>query len=197
MLNQAEIAFLLSQGLSEADVFDGRGLSASDWKAGVRAAGLTLVLGTPCEKAGHRLRTRSGHCVQCDPKKIAYQNRFHSRGFVYIAGSLSARIIKIGTAIDVMQRHRELNYQNYGGISDWEMLFTAYVDNGGEIEHAALQMLEHLRVRRTYNKEGNNQEASELLKTNFTRALKAVVAAIGEEKPRQPWMSSEIRKYEF
>jgi len=46
----------------------------------------------------HRLRTRAGHCVQCDIKKLAFLRRHTKPAFVYIAGSLSGRVLKIGSS---------------------------------------------------------------------------------------------------
>jgi hypothetical protein len=109
------------------------------------------------------LRTRSGHCAQCDTRTLAYQGRHHSPGYVYIAGSLSAKLLKIGTAIDIEQRKSNLRHQAYGGIHDWEMLFYAKVDNGGKVEGDALRLLRSFKITRTYEKDGSLQDASELL----------------------------------
>ena len=145
MLTPGELAFLKSQNLTADDVYDGRYQSAARWKAGVRVAGLALVLGAACSRGGHRLRTRSGHCAQCDTRNIAYQDRHHSPGYVYIAGSLSAKLLKIGIAVDVEQRKRNLRHQAYGGIHDWEMLFYAKVENRGKVEREALRLLQRFQ----------------------------------------------------
>lgn len=197
MLTRDEVAFLKSQGLSAADVYDGRGKTSAAWKAGVRAAGLTVVLGSSCKSGGHRLRTRSGHCAQCDTSKLSYQKRHHSPGYVYIAGSKSARLLKIGTAIDIEQRTRNLCNQAYGGMRDWVMLFTAKVENGGQTEGEAIRRLKSFKVVRNYDKDGYQQEAAEMLQTSFTKAINAVAAAIGDEKPSELWRSSRSRDYEF
>ena len=90
-LTDDEIWFLRLRGFSPEDVYDGRYEFKEDREMAAKNAGKTLVLGPRCRAAGHRLRTRSGHCVQCDPKKIAFQERYNSPGYVYIAGSLSGR----------------------------------------------------------------------------------------------------------
>lgn len=197
MLTREETAFLKSQGLSAADVYDGRMQSSAGWKAGVRAAGLTVVLGTPCKNGGHRLRTRSGHCAQCDTSKLSYQKRHHTPGYVYIAGSKSARLLKIGTAVDIEQRKRNLCNQAYGGIRDWTMLFTAKVQNGGKTEGDAIRRLKAFQVVRLYDKDGLQQEAAEMLQTSFTKAIKALAAAIGDERATELWKSPRAKDYEF
>jgi len=197
MLTRDELDFLKTQGLTTADVYDGRGQSSTTWKAGVRAAAKTVVLGTPCSSKGHRLRTRSGHCAQCDTAKLSYQKRHNSAGYVYIAGSKSAKLLKVGTCVDIEQRRRNLRNQIYGGIGDWEMLFTAKVDAGGKIEGDILTRLSTHKVVRMYAKDGKQQEAAEMLKTSFSVALSAVQMALKGTK------ATEIRKvlrtadYEF
>jgi hypothetical protein len=52
-------------------------------------------------------------------------------GYIYIAGSKSARLLKVRTCVDIEQRGKNLRHQRYGNVSDWEMLFTAKVDTGG------------------------------------------------------------------
>lgn len=197
LLSKEELAFLKSQNLTADDVYDGRGQSASIWKARARALNRTIVFGAPCQKAGHRLRTRSGHCAQCDTSKISYQHRYHSPGYVYIAGSRAARLIKIGTAIDIEQRLRNLRYQEYGNIRDWVMLFTARVKNGGEVERNALHLLKHCQVIRTYDKDGSPQDAAELLRTGFSEAWSAMQTAIRASGASEQWRSSKCKEYEF
>src|SRR5947208_2447587 len=82
VLTQDEINFLSRHGLSPEDVLDGRHLSQAGARSRAEELGKTLVLGSPCRARGHKLRTRPGHCAQCDPKKIAYQGRFSSPGYV-------------------------------------------------------------------------------------------------------------------
>lgn len=107
-----------------------------------------------------------------------------------------AKIYKIGTATDIEQRERNLRNQAYGGISDWKMLFYADVKNGGEVEGKALKLLADCRVSRTYAKDGETQEATELLRVTFARAIKAVSSAIGSEKPGELWIEKSRRAYD-
>ncbi len=197
MLTPAEKSFLRSQGLAEADVYDARNQSTSYWKRRVREAGKTVVLGSPCSKEGHRLRSRSGHCVQCDTKKLAYQKRYHSDGYVYIAGSLSAKVLKIGTAINVDQRERNLCGHNYANISDWKIIFHVAVADAGEVEQRALRSLEFFRQGRTYEKDGRVQVAGEVIDARLARVASAVVDAIGDAPTKNAWRSVNWKKYDF
>jgi hypothetical protein len=135
--------------------------------------------------------------VQCDTSKISYQHRYHSPGYVYIAGSHAARLIKIGTAIDIDQRLRNLRNQEYASIRDWVMLFTARVKNGGEVERDALRLLKHCQVIRTYDKDGSPQDAAELLRTGFSEAWRAMQIAIRASGASEQWRSPKYKDYEF
>lgn len=105
--------------------------------------------------------------------KLSYQKRHNSAGYIYIAGSKSAKLLKVGTCVDIEQRRRNL-WNQYGGISNWEMLFTAKVDAGGTIEGDILTRLSMHKVVRVYEKDGKKQEAAEMLKTWFSVALATV-----------------------
>lgn len=120
-----ELRFLHWHGLDEDDVYDGRHQSKEDRHEGAKNAGKFLVLSSVrCRAAGHRIRTRAGHCFQCDPLKLVYQIRHSTSGYVYIAGTLAGRLIKIGTAKDIPQRERQLRAEGYAGFSDWVVLFS-------------------------------------------------------------------------
>lgn len=197
MLTKDELEFLRTQGLSTTDVYDGRGQSSAAWKAGVRSAGKTVVLGSPCSSKGHRLRTRSGHCAQCDTAKLSYQKRHNTEGYIYIAGSKAARLLKVGTCVDIEQRRRNLRNQMYGGISDWEMLFTAKVDAGGKVEGDALARLSKFKVVRMYEKDGKKQEAAEMLKTSFSVALSVVQESLKTTRATEIRKALKTSDYEF
>jgi hypothetical protein len=177
-LTQQEVFFLAHHGINPNDVYDARGQSGWYWKEQIRKEGKTLALGTECSRGGHRLRTRAGHCVQCDPKKLSFQRRFHAVGWVYIAGSLSGRLIKIGICEDYHQRLRQICAEGYGGCRDWHMLYLVRIENAGEIEHLARRKLETHAVSRDYFKDGFGQQAVELLACSYTQAREALDAVI-------------------
>jgi T5orf172 domain len=145
----------------------------------------------------HALTTRAGHCVQCDPKKIAYVLRFSSSAYVYIAGSSSGLIVKIGTAINVPQREHQLRAERYGGYGDWTVVFNVMVEEAGRIEYNARTRLGRYQISRPYWKDGVQQRAEELLQCSFSVALEAVTWAIGEKKMSDLWQSSNCWTYDF
>jgi hypothetical protein len=57
---------------------------------------------------------------------------------LYIAGSLSRRVIKVGITKNRRRRQQELRRKKYGGIRDWRILYSVWVKNAGEIEDSVL-----------------------------------------------------------
>src|SRR3954467_15069268 len=129
LFSDEEIGFLARHGYSVEEVYDGRHQSKDERAASAKREGKHLVLAGvigrgDCRRKGHRLRTRAGHCIQCNPINIAYQRREDTPGYVYIAGSLSGRVIKIGTTGDLNQRENQMRGEGYGGSKDWIVLFS-------------------------------------------------------------------------
>jgi len=69
ILTDFEKIFLTSQGLGPDDVMDVRGISHRYLFRRIEEEGKTIALESKCRAAGHRLRLRRGHCVQCDTSK--------------------------------------------------------------------------------------------------------------------------------
>lgn len=198
LLTDSELSFLRRHDLTPDDVFDGRNWRTWYWKQEAERLGKPIVLATECGKAGHRLRTRAGHCAECDPKKLAFLRRHSSTGHVYIAGSLSGKLIKIGTCGDCEQRWKQLNAEHYGGYGDWQMLFFITVERAGELEHRARGKLRRHAVTSSYFKDGFSQEATELLRCSYKQASDAILDALGEQSfSNTGWFGIESGPYEF
>jgi hypothetical protein len=60
-----------------------------------------------------------------------------------------------------------------------------------------LRLLEDFKVAKTYKKSRTKQEASELLKAPFDRAIKAVADAIGDSKRDHLWRSPRWVEFNF
>lgn len=192
-----ELEFLKRLGVKPEEVYDGIGQTQERRRTEAKRQGKTLILGPPCGAAGHRLRSRSHFCVQCDPKKLAFQARHTAPGYVYIAGSTLGRVIKIGTASNMGQRHKQLCAERYGGLGDWVVLFQMKVKEGGRVEQIALSCLKTFSTEREYVKDGESQKAGEILCCTFTVALKAVADALGDDERSEVWRSERYRDYEF
>ncbi len=193
-----ERRWLAWHGFSTDDVYDGRGQSQATRRRAAKAAGKILVLGPPCRAKGHRLRTRSHHCVQCDPKKLAYQKRFSAEQYVYIAASRSAKLIKIGTCVHCGQREGQLRSEKYGDVGDWELIYSIEVRNAGEIEeHTRARLSKYRAPARPYWKDNIEQYATELLLCSFSRAKKALEEVAADVKVGEPWKRAFTYMYEF
>lgn len=164
VLTEDELRFLQRHGYAPKDVFDARPWSQAYWMEQIKTEGKWIALGSPCRKVGHRLRSRKGHCVQCDPKKLAFVERHNAEQWVYIARSSSAGLIKIGTCNDTSQRERQLGAERYGGAWDWRIVFQRWTKNAGLVEGRAQRVLQRYAVHRPYVKDGTPQTAIELLK---------------------------------
>jgi hypothetical protein len=197
LLTESELHFLASQGLGPDDVFDARHMPQWLWFKKIDQTDKTIALGSRCRKAGHRLRSRRGHCVQCDPKKLAFQARYRADQYVYIAGSLSERLIKIGTCRDCSQREQQLRSERYGGASDWKIIYKVIVRKSGAIEGRAHSRLSDYLVTRSYWKDGLRQEGIELLTCPFWRALDALTEVAEGSTLGPPWKSRYTMAYEF
>jgi hypothetical protein len=193
-----ELAFLSRHGISPDNVHDGRYQSKPVWQAEAQRAGKMFVLGARCRKRGHRIRTRAGHCAQCNPANIAYQRRWRAPAYVYVAGSLSAGLLKVGVSENINQREDMLRRgHKYGSITDWEILAHIEVEEGGRVEHDTLTKLRRYRVFEPYDKDGVVQVGIELIRCSLSRVLNALLTTISDDETSTLWKWSRSHEYEF
>ncbi len=175
--------FLSAHRIPIERVFDAQGRSASDYKRLMKTRGYLVACNvTPCQKARHTLRTRYGHCVQCDTKHIAFINRHSEQGYVYLAASMNCTLVKIGASIDPLRRIVHLNGYVYGGASDWKVIATFPSDSYARHEHAAQALLEEFRTTGHYFDRGGTIECSELYNCDVEVARRAIEFVIGRLK---------------
>ncbi|UYO55185.1 hypothetical protein KQX61_07220 [Rhodopseudomonas palustris] len=126
------------------------------------------------------------------------RNRHNEPGYVYIAGSLSQRLLKIGTTVNIRSYQKYLNRTGYGGIRDWVLLYHVWVEAGGKIEHDARRPLlrKHQQLR-MYDKEGHIQKARELVDCRFSIALDALESLLTATQRASAWRSMYSGEYEF
>jgi hypothetical protein len=76
----------------------------------------------------------------------AFRDRHYAAGYIYIAGSLWGRALKIGTTINIRGQQSKLRYLQYGGLDDWRLLYYVRVsEDSGRIEHAARRRLQRYK----------------------------------------------------
>jgi hypothetical protein len=126
-----------------------------------------------------------------------YRDRYYNSGYVYIAGSLSGRVLKIGVTINIHRQQAYLQNRRYGGIGDWVLLYYIHVDSGGRVEHDARRLLERYRQITWYEKDGSSQRGREIVKCSFGRALEALLEVVPQEKRLKGWQSGRCDEFEF
>lgn len=168
--------FLKAQKISPASVFDASGLSQIERKRVMTALGVSFYYGgSPCAAGGHTLRTKAGHCIQCDTSKIAYQLRNSAQGHIYIAHSKSSGYIKVGYSKEHPQdRAAFLRNEKYGGIVDWDIRSIKFLEyDAGKKEFEIHAALEQFQKPVIYNKNGSLVECREIFQCDLNHALEA------------------------
>jgi len=175
-LTAEERQFLKEYRIPLSNLFDASGYRrVKDYQAQMKEDGIGFAFGTkPCGAGGHKLRTRKGHCIMCRPDRISYYMRYRSEGFVYIAGSLRTKFIKVGMTTDLTERLNNLKAHQYGTTKDWEMLATVRTKRAGECEYNVHQALDRYRADGTYTKAGKPYVCYELFSCGFKIAEKAL-----------------------
>ena len=182
-LSPHQISFLESQNVPLSRVFDATGMTRSAYRAAMAELEMAIASGvTPCGAGRHTLRTRAGHCAQCNTHAIAFLLRHDDPGEVYVAHSRSALLVKIGTSKFAHARMSNLNSYGYGGASDWRVHFSAACSRAGRVEFSAHRKLYSHRVARTYVKTGRTVACGELFQCTLDTATQSVQAAIDEWK---------------
>lgn len=173
-LNSAHLSFLSLHGLTQDQVIDGRFMSKKDIQHEAERQGASFYISSsPCRKHGHTLRTKAGHCAQCDTAKISYQLRSSSAGHVYAAACSAKGWIKFGYTKNPVERIQVLNEHQYASCSSWHLLHSTYLPrHAGRCEleiHARLadRMVQGLG----YYKEGKWQACREIFSCTDKEAL--------------------------
>jgi hypothetical protein len=118
-----------------------------------------------------------------------FRDRYYEPGYVYIAGSLTNRVLKIGTTINIRSQEKRLRRTQYGSIDDWVLLYHVWVDEGGKIEHDARRVLRRYRDLRMYDKEGHRQKGREIVDCRFGIALEALTGLLDDGQRNDAWKS--------
>ena len=177
--SEEQLRFFSSQNIPLSKVYDAKGLSAKKWKQDMRNLNMLVAIGvSPCKKNGHRVRTRAGHCAQCNTHALAFLKRFEEENYIYIAVSKRSGFLKIGVTGDLEDRESALNQSGYGEISDWKITHSLYCDNAGEVEHRAHDLLSEYRVSRSFEKEGSLVDCREIFNCSRNKAIYAIKKAI-------------------
>ena len=178
-LSHEQLQFLEHHQISLSCVFDATALRTSYYQMVMKELGFVVAYGvTPCNAAGHTLRTSAGHCPQCKPSSLAFVLRYDDPGEVYVAHSPGLELTKIGVSNNHQARLYSLNHQGYGGTSDWTAYFCCGSTRAGRAEFLAQKTLSQHRQIRPFAKSGKIVNCQELFDCNPTLAVDAVKAAV-------------------
>ena len=183
-LREEERLFFQHHKIDESLLFDAEGSEHTQAiEELMKSQGKAFAFNTaPCTNGGHTLKSRAGHCIQCNTARIKFMLDYIAWGTVYIAGSITGQMIKIGFTINIESRKKKLNTTKYGSQSDWEVLFYANCINGGYTEGLIQTALERYAVTEVYNHDGHSQKANELFKCSYQKAKEALMLVQATEK---------------
>jgi hypothetical protein len=198
-LTGEQAAFLRKHKIPLHMVFDASGMVPSTYQSAMRAADKHFAFGVaPCANGGHTLRARGGDCIQCGTKYIAYQLRDVKPADVYIAGSRSRRLFKIGSSAEVDRRLETLNKLAYGGASDWLCIAKARCKHGGKVEFAIHDKLKAFRIGVPYMDSGREVIGDELFRCDYTSARVAFISCVPDEERAGIWHHGSAKElYSF
>ena len=180
-ITKEQLKFLETQKISLDKIFDATGLSKTEYHKSMKEADKIIAIGvTPCAKFSHSMRTRNGHCVQCNTATIAFLERHYEKGYIYIAGSKKEEVIKVGFASDINNREESLNDEGYGEINDWKILFQVMCKDAGKIEFHTHKKLNKYLINRSYLKNNKKNECYEIFSCSYSLAKKTLDEDIGD-----------------
>ena len=121
-LSNEELIFIDDKELSISEVYDGRGLPFKFSRIRAKEEQNKLIFGLK-GRCGHRLKTRSGHCVICNPSSFDFQENYHGMlydpsrelpglSWIYIAISEESKLIKVGSSQNMEYRQKIMNQTN-------------------------------------------------------------------------------------
>ncbi|WP_083916915.1 GIY-YIG nuclease family protein [Thioalkalivibrio sp. ALJ24] len=174
-LRDSQKRFLVDQNIPLSSVLDATGIPRKVYQPMMKELGKEVAIGvTPCRVYGHEMRTRHGHCVQCNTQAIAFMRRFHESAYVYILESQSESLVKVGTTGNLRERVDQLNYYGYGGCSDWRLFSYKFCEFAARVENRVHKKLSGYLVDRSYFKDGFIVDCQEIFDCNPARASKAL-----------------------
>ena len=185
ILTKEEKEFIRHHGIAPSDIYDARGKIIKVYHEEAKVRSCSYVVTNPCPY-GHRLKDRSGHCIQCRPLGIAIRKRESGKGVVYVAycgkftkvGMIENNIGSVDEAIN--KREYRLNDEGgYGGRVGWKTIKTWQLDkNAGKVEREAQRLLEKYQVGKDYIHSGELHGTKELFECTVQEAINAVKKAM-------------------
>lgn len=194
-LTDEQRGFLIHHKISPLGVFDASGLASREWKPLMKSEEKLFAIGvTPCKRSGHTLRDRANHCIQCDTSNIHHIKSYFKDGYVYVSGSRSLRMLKIGSSSDPIARERTINGHAYGGASDWVKIAHIKCKNAGSVEFEVHSRLKQFLAPQTYLANGRVTRCREIFSCGYKTARRAISDSVGIEQEK--YLNEALRALE-
>jgi len=178
-LTRIQLNFIKKMGLKIEDTLDATGLRTSEYKSEMQKKGKSIAYGvSACKKAGHTLKGRHGHCVQCHPQGLSHQRRYTESGDVYVAWSENGGFAKIGTAKNAYSRLSTLKKHKYGGQKDWTLELIYECTEAGTLENNVHKLLKKYELTGVLYRRELQTECTELFKCTLRQAKGALEKAV-------------------
>ena len=182
-ITEEQLVFLKENNIPLSKVFDATNQKREVYRKSMKALEkLIAINATPCSKYGHTIRTRNGHCCQCNTASIAYIKRHYADGYVYIVGSQEKKVLKVGSTNNIKNRVNSLNFENYASINDWELILYYKCNNIGLIETEAHNKLNKFQIEKIYTKNGRTQIAYEIFDCSYDTCKNSLINSIKNQK---------------
>lgn len=199
-ISEEQLFFLKKHNIPISKIFDASNQKREIYRSSMKALDkLVAINATPCTRYGHTIRTRNGHCCQCNTAAIAYIKRHYANGYVYIVGSQEKKVLKVGSTNNIENRVNSLNFENYASINDWELILYYKCNNIGLIETEAHNKLNKFQIERTYTKNGRTQIAYEIFDCNYDTCKNLLTSSIKNQNDIIEKYEDELlsKKYSF
>lgn len=176
-LSSEQIYFLYTQGIPISKAFNAENLGKNEYNKIMEEDDMMVAYNvTPCKSKGHTLRTKYGHCVQCNTQSIAFISRYSQEGVVYLAYSSKLSLCKVGTCKDINNRLRTLNSHGYGGANDWIIFDSFPTENAARIELNIQNAVEAYKCDVFYKRTGKTIKCQEIYKCQPEVLLKILLS---------------------
>lgn len=199
-ISEEQLFFLKEHNIPLSKIFDAANQKREAYRKSMKALEkLIAINATPCSKYGHTIRTRNGHCCQCNTASIAYLKRHYANGYVYIVGSQEKKVLKVGSTNNIKNRVNSLNFENYASINDWELILYYKCNNIGMIETEAHNKLNKFQIEKIYTKNGRTQIAYEIFDCSYDTCKNSLISSIKNQKDIIEKYEDELlsKKYYF
>lgn len=188
ILTNEEKEFLKKHNLSPKDFYYAVGEPVTVYHDKAKKAGCLFVINS-CQH-GHRLKTRSGHCIVCNSKYLSFQKRESGAGIVYVA--ISGKYCKVGVTDEKQKRNSEsigdreyrLNMEGgYASRTGWRTIkYWPLEKNVGKVERDAHLILQKYKAEEKYTYSGEKRKAQEIFECSIQTAIDAVKKAIEQNQ---------------